>query len=86
LGQYLKAVPLPVSGLLGRDKAVVSAGGVALDEVDFKTMQSKVVPGLYVVGDMLNINRPSGGYSLQLCWSTGAVAGASAAKQAVSKS
>jgi predicted flavoprotein YhiN len=59
---------------------------VALDEVDFKTMQSKVVPGLYVVGDMLNINRPSGGYSLQLCWSTGAVAGASAAKQAVSKS
>jgi len=86
LGLYLKAVPLPVSGLLGRDKAVVSAGGVALDEVDFKTMQSKVVPGLYVVGDMLNINRPSGGYSLQLCWSTGAVAGASAAKQAVSKS
>jgi len=75
LGQYLKAVPLPVSGLLGRDKAVVSAGGVALDEIDFKTMQSKVVPGLYVVGDLLNINRPSGGYSLQLCWSTGAVAG-----------
>jgi predicted Rossmann fold flavoprotein len=79
LGQYLKGVLLPVSGLLGRDKAVVSAGGVALDEVDFKTMESKVVPGLYVVGDMLNINRPSGGYSLQLCWSTGAVAGASAA-------
>ena len=81
LGQYLKAVPLPVSGLLGRDKAVVSAGGVALDEVDFKTMESKVVPGLYVVGDVLNINRPSGGYSLQLCWSTGAVAGTSAAIQ-----
>jgi len=81
LGQYLKAVPLPVSGLLGKNKAVVSAGGVSLDEVDFKTMESKVVPGLYVVGDMLNINRPSGGYSLQLCWSTGAVAGASAAIQ-----
>lgn len=79
LGQYLKAVPLPVSGLLGRDKAVVSAGGVALDEIDFKAMESKVVSGLYVVGDMLNINRPSGGYSLQLCWSTGAVAGIHAA-------
>ena len=75
LGQYLKAVPLPVKELLGKDKAIVSAGGVDLDEVDFKTMESKVVPGLYVVGDVLNINRPSGGYSLQLCWSTGAVAG-----------
>ena len=85
LGQYLKGVPLPVSGLLGRDKAVVSAGGVALDEVDFKTMESKVVPGLYVVGDMLNINRPSGGYSLQLCWSTGAVAGHQAGKAAIEK-
>lgn len=83
LGQYLKAVPLPVSGLLGRDKAVVSAGGVSLSEIDFKTMASSVVPGLYVVGDMLNINRPSGGYSLQLCWSTGAVAGVSAAKAAI---
>lgn len=80
LGQYLKAVPLPVSGLLGKDKAVVSAGGVDLNEVDFKTMESKVVPGLYVVGDVLNINRPSGGYSLQLCWSTGAVAGKSAVR------
>jgi len=38
-------------------------------------MESKLVPGLFLVGDVLNINRPSGGYSLQLCWSTGAVAG-----------
>ncbi len=75
---YVKAIPLEVSGLLGKDKAVASAGGVALDEVDFKTMESKVVPGLYLVGDVLNINRPSGGYSLQLCWSTGFVAGKSA--------
>jgi len=80
LGQYLRAIPLPVSGLLGRDKAVVSAGGVELTEVDFKTMESTVVPGLYLVGDILNINRPSGGYSLQLCWSTGAVAGQWAGK------
>jgi predicted Rossmann fold flavoprotein len=76
----LKAVPLEVSGLLGKDKAVVSSGGVALQEVDFRTMESKVVPNLYLVGDVLNVNRPSGGYSLQLCWSTGAVAGAAAAK------
>jgi predicted Rossmann fold flavoprotein len=71
----LKAVTLHPSGLLGADKAVVSSGGVALPEVDFKTMESRVVPGLYLVGDVLNVDRPSGGYSLQLCWSTGFVAG-----------
>jgi predicted Rossmann fold flavoprotein len=78
--EFLKAIPLEVSGLLGKDKAVVSSGGVTLEEIDFKTMESKVVENLYVVGDVLNINRPSGGYSLQLCWSTGAVAGMAAAE------
>ncbi len=71
----LKAVPLHVKGLLGADKAVVSSGGVALEEVNFKTMESRIIPGLYLVGDVLNIDRPSGGYSLQLCWTTGYVAG-----------
>ncbi len=80
--QYLKAVSLPVSGLLGHDKAIVSSGGVVLDEINFKTMSSKVVPGLFIVGDLLNINRPSGGYSLQLCWSTGYVAGKQVALKA----
>lgn len=71
----IKAIPLHVHGLLGEDKAVVSSGGVALKEVDFKTMQSRIVSNLYIVGDVLNIDRPSGGYSLQLCWTTGYVAG-----------
>jgi len=71
----MKAVPLHVSGLLGADKAVVSSGGVALEEVNFKTMQSRLIPNLYLIGDVLNIDRPSGGYSLQLCWTTGFVAG-----------
>jgi predicted Rossmann fold flavoprotein len=75
LVRYLKSVPLAVKGLLGADKAVVAGGGVHLDEIDFRTMESRLVPGLYVVGDLLNIRRPSGGYSLQLCWSTGFVAG-----------
>lgn len=70
----LKAIPLYVKGIVGA-RAVVSSGGVALEEVDFKTMQSRIVPGLYLVGDTLNIDRPSGGYSLQLCWTTGYVAG-----------
>ncbi|MBI5126447.1 MAG: NAD(P)/FAD-dependent oxidoreductase [Candidatus Taylorbacteria bacterium] len=56
-------------------KAVVSSGGLELSEVDFKTMQSRKYPNLYIVGDVLNINRPSGGYSLQICWTTGFVAG-----------
>jgi len=71
----LKSIPLHVAGLLGKDKAIVSSGGVDLREVDFKTMQSRIVPQLYLVGDVLNIDRPSGGYSLQLCWTTGYVAG-----------
>jgi len=71
----LKNIPLHVKGLLGSNKAIVSAGGVALEEVDFKTMQSRLIKRLYLVGDILNINRPSGGYSLQLCWTTGFVAG-----------
>ena len=73
----IKAIPLNVKGLLGADKAVVSSGGVAPEEVNFKTMQSRLVPNLYIIGDALNIDRPSGGYSLQLCWTTGFVAGSS---------
>ncbi len=71
----IKNIPLNVKGLLGKDKAIVSSGGVDPKEVDFKTMQSRLVPGLYIIGDALNIDRPSGGYSLQLCWTTGFVAG-----------
>ncbi|MEK7645076.1 MAG: NAD(P)/FAD-dependent oxidoreductase [Patescibacteria group bacterium] len=79
LVQILKALPAEVEGLLGVDKAIVTSGGVLLDEVDFKTMHSRRFPNLFLVGDILNIDRPSGGYSLQLCWTTGFVAGNAAA-------
>ncbi len=75
LVKYMKEIPLSVKELLGKDKAIVSSGGVALTEVDFKTMESRIVKNVYIVGDVLNIDRPSGGYSLQLCWTTGYVAG-----------
>ncbi len=78
LVELLKAVPLEVKGLLGSDKAVISSGGAEPEQINFKTMQSRLVPGLYIVGDALNIDRPSGGYSLQLCWTTGYVAGSNA--------
>ena len=63
-----------ISGPADNKEAIVADGGVGLKEVDFKTMQSKIVPGLFLTGDVLNINRPSGGFSLQLCWTTGFVA------------
>lgn len=73
----LKGLDMHVAGLLGEDKAIVSSGGVDLGEVDWKTMASNIVPNLHLIGDVLNIDRPSGGYSLQLCWTTGFVAGES---------
>ena len=57
------------------DKAVIADGGIVLEEVNFKNMTSKNFSNLYLLGDILNINRPSGGFSLQLCWTTGWVAG-----------
>jgi predicted Rossmann fold flavoprotein len=72
---FLKAFPLTVKELAKEEKAIVTSGGVALEEVDFKTMRSKKVDNLFLVGDVLNIDRPSGGFSLQLCWTTGFVAG-----------
>lgn len=80
LVENIKNLTMTVSGLMGVDKAVVTSGGLAPEEVDFRTMQSRLYPNLYVVGDMLNIDRPSGGYSLQLCWTTGFVAGTSAVR------
>ncbi len=79
LVKLLKDLPMEVSHLLGLEKAIITSGGVALTEVDFKTMQSRLFSNLYLVGDVLNIDRPSGGYSLQLCWTTGFVAGTHAA-------
>ncbi len=79
--ETIKGVTLYVIGLLGKDKAIVSSGGVELTDIDFRTMQSKVTPNLYLIGDVLNIDRPSGGYSLQLCWTTGFVAGSAAAQK-----
>ena len=75
LVQTLKHMKMEVDHLLGPEKSIVTSGGVACEEVDFKTMRSKLFPNLLFAGDILNIERPSGGYSLQICWSTGWVAG-----------
>lgn len=76
----LKALVLTPTGLLGAQKAIVSSGGVALEEIDFKTMRSQKIENLYLAGDILDFDKPSGGFSLQICWATGFVAGQSASK------
>ena len=70
-----KKLPLTVTGTMGYDWAVICDGGVPLREIDTRTMASRLQPHLFITGDLLHVSRPSGGYSLQLCWTTGFVAG-----------
>lgn len=81
----IKDLCFPITGALGFEKAVITRGGVVLNEVNTKSMQSKCNDNLYLIGDTLNINRPSGGYSLQLCWTTGWVAGTHIGKKVSDK-
>jgi hypothetical protein len=80
LVKFFKALPLTPTAVLGLEKAIVISGGVLLTEVDFRTMRSTKHGNLYLVGDILDIDRPSGGYSLQLCWTSGFVAGTHAGR------
>lgn len=61
----------------GFDEAVAAAGGVSVDEIDPSTMESKLVKGIYMTGELLDIDGDSGGFNLQFAWSTGAIAGMS---------
>lgn len=74
LVRTMQAMGFPITGTMGFDRAVIADGGLALTEVDFTTMASQLYSNLYVLGDVLNVNRPSGGFSLQLCWTTAWVA------------
>ncbi len=80
----LKDLRFPITGTMGLEWAIAADGGVIPTEVNFKSMTSRRFPNLYLIGDVLNINRPSGGFSLQLCWTTGWVAGTHAAQTSVS--
>lgn len=85
LVKRLKDLRFEITGTLGLDKAVITDGGVIPEEVNFKNMTSILYPNLYLLGDVLNINRPSGGFSLQLCWTTGWVAGSDVGESLTSK-
>ncbi|MBI5739197.1 MAG: NAD(P)/FAD-dependent oxidoreductase [Nitrospirae bacterium] len=79
LRSLLKQFPLTIEGLSGFDKAIITTGGIALKEIDPKTMRSRIMKNLYFAGEILDLDGPTGGYNLQVCWSTGYVAGESAA-------
>lgn len=80
--QLLKALPLTPKKLRGFEEAIVTRGGVTVREVNPSTMESKLTPGLYFAGELLDLDAHTGGFNLQIAFSTGALAGRSAAETA----
>ena len=79
LVSLLKQFPLTVTGTKGFEQAVITRGGISVREVDPSTLQSRKVPGVYFVGEVLDLDAFTGGFNLQIAWSTGYLAGMSAA-------
>ena len=75
LGRWLKHMEFNLTGTHDWNEAIVTQGGVALGEVNPKTMESKLVNGLYIVGELLDLDADTGGYNLQIAFSTGHAAG-----------
>lgn len=71
----LKEMKMTAESLMDFDQAIVTKGGISLKEVDSETMQSRKIKNLYFAGEILDLDGPTGGYNLQICWSTGYVAG-----------
>lgn len=79
LGNLFKNWRLVVTGLDTPERAIITSGGVHLADIDMRTMRSKRIRNLYFAGEMIDLDGPTGGFNLQLCWSTGYLAGISAA-------
>jgi hypothetical protein len=75
LTHLLKEIKVEVKKVAGFSRAIITSGGVDLKEIDSKTMKSKIIDNLYLAGETINLDGPTGGYNLQLCWSTGFVIG-----------
>lgn len=80
LAKTLKSWKMEIAGFVGYERCVITAGGVSLEELTAKTLESKMVPGLYFAGEVLDLDADTGGYNLQTAFSTGYLAGISAAK------
>lgn len=75
LVNFLKNLTLKIQSIGGWDRAIITRGGVALNEINPKNMQSKIIDNLFLAGELLDLDGPSGGYNLQICWTTGYIAG-----------
>ena len=80
IAQTIKALPLSVLRTRSIEEAIVTRGGLDITEINPKTMESKICSGLFFAGEVIDVDGPCGGYNLQICWSTGALAGTCAAK------
>jgi predicted Rossmann fold flavoprotein len=79
LVKIFKNIEMIVEKLSGFKKAIITKGGISLKEIDSKTMKSKLIDNLFFAGEILDLDGPSGGYNLQICWTTGYLAGQSSA-------
>ena len=79
--RVLKAFPVEISGKRPIAEAIITTGGVSVREVSPKTMESKKLPHLYFAGEVLDVDAYTGGFNLQIAWSTGRLAGLSAAEE-----
>ncbi len=78
LGRLLKDLELTPEGTGGFNEAIVTRGGVNVKEIDPSTMQSRILPGLSLAGEVLDVDALTGGFNLQIAWSTGYLAGSRA--------
>lgn len=85
LAKALKSWKMEIEGYVGYERCVVTAGGVNLEDITPKTLESRIVPGLYFAGEVLDLDGDTGGYNLQIAFSTGYLAGSSAARTLISK-
>ena len=76
----LKAFPIEISGTRPYAEAIITSGGVCTKEIEPRSMRSKLIPGLFFAGEVLDLDAYTGGFNLQIAWSTGRLAGISAAK------
>lgn len=83
LVKALKNWKMEIAGYVGYERCVITAGGISLDEVAPKTLESKLTAGLYLAGEILDLDADTGGYNLQTAFSTGYLAGISAAKSLI---
>jgi predicted Rossmann fold flavoprotein len=81
LVSVLKGIPLTVKEAAPIEEAIITRGGVSVKEIDPRTMESKLVPGLYFAGEVLDVDAYTGGFNLQIAYSTGAAAGSAAAEE-----